>query len=136
MAILAEKEVSDFMVKIMPKNWHILTRENLKNQIPGHLYIILGLHITNRGNIVGEVHEMTYFEKVGKTTLCLFYEYQWQDTVLHELAHIAVNRWWSWKTKKFDIVNYGADRKNEGKRVWMHDKVFKRALPIFYNRRR
>ena len=54
-------------------------------------------------------------------------EFDWQGTVIHELAHIAVNRLLSWKTKDV-LINHGA-----GKRI-KHDAIFKRALNALYKR--
>ncbi len=126
---ITEKEVLELMLKIMPKTWHVLTniRDIMK---PGHLYIQVLVSNSNRGAIVGETGPLHFLDKrVALATLWVHYEFQWRDTVVHELAHIAVNRWLSWKTKNYTLVNDGA-----GKRINKHGAIFEKALDTFRKR--
>ena len=100
---------------------------DLKEMKPGHLYIQYLYSNSNKGQVGGEAGPLYYSDKVACTDLWVHYSWQWRITIIHELAHIAVNRWWSWKTNHA-LMNYWA-----GKRI-KHDKIFHKAEHTLYKR--
>ena len=125
--MVTEREVSEYMEKVMPKTWHVLT--DIKDMRPGHLYIQVFSFNTNEGFVVGGAGPLRYIKGAGLANLEIYYERQWRETVLHELAHIAVDRWWSWRTGygrdkpgECLVLRYGTEKRIE------HDAIFRKAL--------
>lgn len=123
-----KKEIINFIEAIVPKNWRIIRDiEDLKRgiEIPLRLNIkLFHLDISNEDDPlrIAEIHggHQCWGKYTGMTELWLYpitdrhkeERLTWKGSIIHELAHVAVDRWLAWKMKVHKnrgIVNSAVD---------------------------
>ncbi len=107
-----KSQVLRFARKIVPRNWNVFL--DLKDYKKDSL--ILNIHLFLFGDAVksfydermqnkkalGSVQDINYRKGIGSyTTLAIFEPVDWKNTLIHELAHIAVMRWIFFKERGY-----------------------------------
>ena len=149
-----------FCNRITPVNWHVTSDpDGLAFQGPGTLNILLRMidHFVSgwfygfkKGSM--SFHSISDYEEcyqearksinrygnylVGESEIliypdgCAFFGDNLYTTAVHELAHVAVDRWLAFKQKSFRSPS-AVDRSNRGQ---PHDEVFCRAFEMLIQR--
>ena len=130
----------EFADRITPPSWNIrIPGSGAYVKVPGTLNILLipsDRPADDNPNTLGAVPSlMTFCNNVAETDLWLYphvnKDSNWQATLIHELAHVAVNRWASFKAR--------AHRVDGSVNFWLaneapHGPLFQEALSLMLTR--
>lgn len=134
-----ENKLISFAKKFIPHSWNICTSREDEINKPGTLNIDMFFERSSYyedKHRLGEIHgPMTFYQGVGRCTLFLWPHdddtFAIESTLIHELAHVAVNRLLAWKLKqhKNGLVNAKTDLDENP-----HGPTFQRVLEIMLSR--
>lgn len=133
-----KKRMADFANKITPPNWNVWC-ESDDQVIPRRGYLNISLiaegtnceayhkkHIRGLANING----IEYLSGIASTQITIYpYMGDWPGTIIHELAHVAVDRRLSLKKKPYNEPEF-AFCNSRIFHIDDHDPMFDRALEL------
>jgi hypothetical protein len=134
-----KKELCQFANKITPKNWYISTEHHANKDDPGTLNIWLlfndQAHDEDTDRAGGPHDPMRFLNGVAFAEIRLYplnqnhegFVLSWKGTIIHELAHIAVDRYGAFKKKIYRPGGAMIARMTEEN---MHGPTFQKALRL------